>query len=96
MLGDAVRGRALARQEIAAGRLPGVELDKMLDRLDVIAYLHEQRARVQAVGECSGGCGQTEEVPHSVQPVRVCPHTLQPCLARQVQPIVNLFQECGL
>lgn len=62
-----------------------------LPDMHVVAYLEQQRERVRRFGQCSAGCDCTDIIPHYATGRDVCPHTLQPCTARQLSPILATY-----
>lgn len=84
MCGDVERGRQLVRE----GRY---DSEKMVDFVDVLAYVRQQREIVGWRGECGGGCDGVGLVQHHVTGQAVCPRTYQPCERRRLSLLVDLY-----
>lgn len=84
-MGNAARGRELVA---STGTY---QQDKMIDSLDVIAWLEQERLAVARRGQCSGGCDHTSDVSHFATGRPVCPRTLQACQKRELQPLIDLY-----
>ncbi len=63
---------------------------KMIDKLDVLAWLQVNREHVQRSGCCPGGCGK-ELAQHEVHGYSVCPMTYEPCEKIRLSRIISLL-----
>ena len=84
-MSDAVRGELLVK-------ITGIyQQEKMIDKLDVLAWLLVNREQVERTGCCPGGCTNKQLVPHEVHGYAVCPLTYLPCEKRRLSRIIQLL-----
>lgn len=60
---------------------------KLIDKLDVLAWLQVNREHVQRHGCCPGGCQGKQRVKHEVHGYAVCPMTYEPCVKTKQEEI---------
>jgi hypothetical protein len=80
---DVVNGRRL----VLAGQY---DQPTMTACNDVIAYLQEQRGRVERTGRCEGNCHK--QIKHFRTGKTVCPHTLEACPAARLALLIEAYE----
>jgi hypothetical protein len=61
--------------------------DKMVDSMDVLEWIQQNRDHVSRHGCCPGGC-ERQLIPHA-HGYAVCPQTYEPCQKRRVDLILQ-------
>jgi len=79
---DPKRGELLVRYR-------GYVHPRMLDALDVCAFLRAERVRVDRRGKCSVCDCKSPLISHYATGETVCPNTLRACPPRQLNSIVS-------
>ena len=80
-MSNAERGRQLVQQ---TGKY---QQETMIDTLDVLEWLRENREQRDRTGCCPGGCNR-QQIPH-LHGYAVCPMTYEPCQKRRLDLILK-------
>lgn len=81
---NADRGRQLVEQ---TGKY---QQDKMVDCMDVLEWIQQNRDHVSRHGCCPGGCERKELIEHC-NGYPVCPMTYEPCDKRRLDLILQML-----
>jgi hypothetical protein len=80
-----------ARGELLVEMTGIYQQEKMIDNLDVLAWLDQNRRHAARTGCCPGGCMGKQMIPHERHGYAVCPMTYEPCQKRRLSRIIQLL-----